>query len=159
MLLEIRKYPDQILNKRAKKVDEIREEEKKLIKDMIETMYAYKGVGLAAPQIGVSKRIVVVDVGKGPKIFINPKIIKKTKEKEISEEGCLSVPGRFLKIKRYKEIIVKAQDENGKKFEIKADGLLSRCLQQEIDHLNGILIFDRSGLFERLTKFFKRNKL
>jgi len=69
------------------------------------------------------------------------------------------VPGRFLKIKRYKEIIVKAQDENGKKFEIKADGLLSRCLQQEIDHLNGILIFDRLGLFERLTKFFKRNKL
>jgi len=110
---------------------------------------------LAAPQVGISKRIAVVDVGKGPQVFINPKIIEKRGGKEIFEEGCLSVPGKFLKIKRWKEIKVKAQNELGQEFETKATGLLARCLQQEIDHLNGILILDRQTFWQKLSQMFK----
>ena len=150
MILEIKKYPDPVLKKRAKEVKEIEEEERKLIRDMIETMYANQGVGLAAPQVGVLKRIIIVDVGKGPQVFVNPKIVKKGGGKEISEEGCLSVPGVFLKIKRWRKIEVEALDENGKKFKVSASGLLSHCLQQEIDHLNGILILDRLSFWQKL---------
>ncbi|PJA01099.1 peptide deformylase [bacterium (Candidatus Gribaldobacteria) CG_4_10_14_0_2_um_filter_33_15] len=154
MILELKHYPDPVLKKKAKKIKEFKEEDRKLIKDMIETMYKNKGIGLAASQVGISKRIIVVDVGQGPKVFVNPEILKK-QGREISEEGCLSVPGKFLKIKRYKEISVKALDENGKEFKIKADGLLSCCLQQEIDHLNGILILNRLSFWQKLKKFFK----
>jgi len=155
MILEIKKYPDPILRKKAREVKEIREEERELIKNMIETMYAQRGVGLAAPQVGVSKRIIVVDVGEGPRVFINPKIIKK-RGKELSEEGCLSVPGVFLKIKRWKEIEVEALDENGEKVKLKAQGLFARALQQEIDHLNGILILDRMSFFEKIKRLLKK---
>jgi len=154
MILELKHYPDPVLKKKAKKIKEFKEEDRKLIKDMIETMYKNKGIGLAASQVGISKRIIVFDVGQGPKVFVNPEILKK-QGREISEEGCLSVPGKFLKIKRYKEISVKALDENGKEFKIKADGLLSCCLQQEIDHLNGILILNRLSFWQKLKKFFK----
>ncbi|RLC40170.1 MAG: peptide deformylase [Candidatus Nealsonbacteria bacterium] len=154
MILEIKKYPDPILRKKAREVKEIGEEERELIKNMIETMYAQRGVGLAAPQVGVLKRIVVVDIGEGPRVFINPKIVKKGEGKEISEEGCLSVPGVFLKIKRWRKIKVEALDENGKKFKVLATGLLSHCLQQEIDHLNGILILDRMSFWQKLKRKF-----
>jgi len=155
MILEIKKYPDPILRKKAREVKEIGEEERELIKNMIETMYAQRGVGLAAPQVGVLKRIIVVDVGEGPRVFINPKIIKK-RGKELSEEGCLSVPGVFLKIKRWRKIEVEALDENEKKFKISAAGLLSHCLQQEIDHLNGKLILDRLSFWQKLKMFNTR---
>jgi peptide deformylase len=150
MILEIKKYPDPILKKKAKEVKEIGAEERELIKNMIETMYQNKGLGLAAPQVGVLKRIIVVDVGKGLQVFVNPKIIKKRGGKEISEEGCLSVPGVFLRIKRWREIEVEALDEKGKKFKVLATGLLSRCLQQEIDHLNGVLILNRLSFWQKL---------
>ena len=154
MVLEIKKYPDPILRKKAREVKEIGREEKELIKEMLETMYRNQGVGLAAPQVGVLKRIVVVDVGEGPRVFINPKIIKKGGGKEVSEEGCLSVPGVFLRIKRWKEIEVEGLNENGEKVKVKARGLFARALQQEIDHLNGILILDRMSFWEKLKRKF-----
>ena len=155
MLLEIKKYPDPILKKKSKKVKEIGDKERELIKNMFETMYVQKGVGLAAPQVGILKRIAVVDIGKGSQVFINPRIIEKRGGKEISEEGCLSVSGKFLKIKRWKEIKVRVQDEQGQEFEIQATGLLARCLQQEIDHLNGISILDRQTFWQKLKRIFK----
>ncbi|MCD6500425.1 peptide deformylase [bacterium] len=156
MILEIKKYPDPVLKKRAQRVREIGDEERELIKNMLETMYENKGVGLAAPQVGVLKRIIVVDIGEGPMVFINPEILKKKGGKEISEEGCLSVPGVFLKIKRWKEIKVRAKNEKGKEFEVEASGLFSHCLQQEIDHLNGKLILDRVSFWQKLKMFNTR---
>jgi len=147
----IKKYPDPILRKKSEEVKEINEEVRRLIRDMFEIMYKNQGVGLAAPQIGVLKRIAVVDIGSGPQVFLNPKILKK-KGKEISEEGCLSVPGVFLRIKRAKEIEVEALNEEGESFRLRATDLLSRCLQQEIDHLNGILIIDRVSFWEKLKR-------
>lgn len=155
MILEVRKYKDQVLKKRAAEVKEIDGRIDKLIKDMLETMYAHQGVGLAAPQVGVSERIAVVDVGDGHHVFINPIILKKI-GKIVSEEGCLSVPGTFLKIKRAEKIIIEALNEKGEKFKLEANGLLARCLQQEIDHLDGILILDRLGFWAKLKrKLFK----
>jgi len=105
---------------------------------------------LAAPQVGVSKRVIVVETEKGPEGFINPKILKKTKETEIDWEGCLSVPGIFLKIKRWKGIEVEALNQEGEKVRVKAVGLMARIFQDEIDHLNGILIIDRVGFWQKL---------
>jgi len=141
MILEIKHYPDPILKKKCKEVKNVNEQEK-LIKDMFDTMYSNEGVGLSACQVGVAKQIAVVDIGEGPMVFINPIIVSK-KGSIVSEEGCLSVPGVFLKIKRVKEIEIEALNEKGERFNIKAVGLLSRCFQQEMDHLNGILIIDR----------------
>lgn len=151
MISGIKKYPDPILRKKSEEVKEINEEVRRLIRDMFEIMYKNQGVGLAAPQIGVLKRIAVVDTGSGPQVFLNPKILKK-KGKEISGEGCLSVPGVFLRIKRAKEIEVEALNEEGESFRLRATDLLSYCLQQEIDHLNGILIIDRVSFWEKLKR-------
>jgi peptide deformylase len=148
MILEIKKYPDPILRKKCEEVKEITPEVKKLIEDMIETMEKNEGVGLAAPQVGILKRIIVVETPEAPKGFINPQIFKKSKEKEIMEEGCLSFPGLFLKIKRAKEIEIEALDENGGK--IKAEGILAKILQHEIDHLDGILFIDKISFWQRL---------
>lgn len=151
MILDIKKYPASVLKERAEEVDKIDDDIRILIRDMFETMYASDGVGLAAPQVGVSKRIAVVDVGQGPQVFINPKIVRK-EGKEFFEEGCLSVPGVYLKLKRAKKVTVEALDKEGNKFRVEADGLLARCLQQEIDHLNGILILDRASLLEKIKR-------
>ncbi len=157
MILEIRKYPDPVLRKKCKPLEKITQEDKELIRNMASTMYQNNGIGLSASQVGVLKRISVVNVedGKGLRVFINPEIIEK-KGEIIFEEGCLSIPGLFLKIKRAKEIMVKALNEEGKEFKLKADGLLAICLQQEIDHLNGILIIDRIPLFQKLKLMFFR---
>jgi len=156
MTLEIKTYPDSVLRKKCEEVKEIDEEIKVLIRDMFETMYANKGIGLSASQVGILKKIAVVDVGGDPKVFINPKILAK-KGKVISEEGCLSVPEVFLEMKRAKEITVEALNERGEKFTIEATGLLARCLQQEIDHLNGILILNRISFWNKIKrKIFKK---
>jgi len=139
--LKIITYPDPTLRKKSEKVKEVDNEIKDLIKNMIKTMEKNQGIGLAAPQVGVLKRIIIALTDNGPKAFINPKIIKKTKETEIMEEGCLSFPGLFLEIKRWKGVEIEALDGNGNK--IKATGLLARILQHEIDHLDGILFIDR----------------
>lgn len=154
MILEVKRYKDPVLKKRAVEVKKIDERIKNLVKDMLETMYVHQGVGLAAPQVGISERIAVVDIGDGPKVFINPKILKKT-GRQISEEGCLSVPGIFLKVKRAEKIVVEALNEKGEKFKLEVNGLLARCLQQEIDHLNGFLILDRLSFWQKIINTFR----
>ncbi len=148
MGLDIKKYPNSILRKKCQEVKEIAPDIKQLINNMIETMEENKGVGLAAPQVGVLKRIIVAQTDYGPKAFIDPEIIKKTKEKEIMEEGCLSFPDLWLKIERAKGVEITALDGNGNK--IKAVGFLARILQHEIDHLDGILFIDRISFRQRL---------
>lgn len=148
-LLEIRKFRDPILRKKAERVDKI---DRNFVQRMIETMEKRDGVGLAAPQVGISKRIIVVggfDNGRSLAL-INPRIIKKSKEKETEEEGCLSFPGIFLKIKRSKETEVEAQNIEGEKIRFKIKGLLARVLLHEIDHLNGILFFNRLSFLKKI---------
>ena len=138
-LLPILQYPDPRLHKLAKPVVSITDETKRLIRDMSETMYAAPGVGLAATQVDVHERIIVIDVSEGHdelKVFINP-VLLKTEGVEESEEGCLSVPGIYEKVTRSERVTVKALDESGKEFKLEADGLLAVCIQHEIDHLQG----------------------
>ncbi len=152
-ILEIKKYPEDVLKRKALPVDEINGKLQTLIDDMIETMYAAPGIGLAAPQVGVSKRLIVLDVGykEGQSsllTIINPEI-SLSKQSIDSEEGCLSVPGHIVTIKRAERVIVRGLDRNGRPLEIEAEGLLARAFQHEIDHLDGILIIDRLGPFRR----------
>lgn len=152
-ILKIKKYPDPLLRKKCQEVKEVNDEIRKIIDDMLETMRENKGVGLAACQVGVLKRIIVVDIEfikEGIFALVNPKIIRQSKEKEIGEEGCLSFPGAFLKINRHKEIEIEALDRNGKEIKISAKGLLARVLQHEIDHLDGILFFDRLPFLQKI---------
>jgi peptide deformylase len=148
MVFEIIKYPNPILRKKCEKVESLTPEVKKIIEDMIETMRKNCGVGLAAPQVGILKRIIVVETSEGPRGFVNPKIVKESKEKEAMEEGCLSFPGLFLKVKRTKEVEIETLDENGKRM--KVQGLSARVLQHEIDHLDGILFIDKISFWQRL---------
>lgn len=140
----IRLEKDEILRKKSREVEIIDEKIQTLIDDMIETMYKYNGVGLSAVQVGVLKRIVVIDIddGTGVKILINPKITKTKGEQEV-EEGCLSFPNQFAKMIRPKEITVEALDRKGKKITIKAKDLLAQTIAHELDHLDGIVFVDK----------------
>ncbi|MFH1841449.1 MAG: peptide deformylase [Candidatus Nealsonbacteria bacterium] len=157
-LLEIKKHPNPILRKKCKEIEEVTEKIKKLAQDMIKTMEEKDGAGLAAPQIGKSIRIIAVCTEEGSKAFINPKIVKKTKETETLEEGCLSLPGIFLKVKRAKGVDVEALDIEGKKVKLKTEGIFARIFQHEIDHLDGILIIDKLNFFQKLKakRIFKK---
>jgi peptide deformylase len=151
MILKIVKYPEPVLSQPGEPVTEFNNELRKLVADMFETTYASQGIGLAAPQVGVSKRLTVIDVsmGKDPKdrlVLVNPEIISSD-GKLYEEEGCLSFPDIREKIVRAAKVRIRAQDENGKWFELDGEELLARCMQHEIDHLNGMLfIFRMSGL-------------
>ncbi len=152
-ILEIRKYPDEVLKKRAAEIIDLDGHIQKLIDDMIETMYSAKGVGLAAPQVGVSQRLIVVDTSLREKdnsliVLINPQIIAQEGE-ILSEEGCLSLPGFITRLKRSEKVLVKGIDRVGKEVLIEADGLLGRALQHEIDHLDGLLLIDRISPLKR----------
>ena len=147
---DIVKYPDPVLRKKCEEVKEITEEIKNLSWDIVETLEKNEGVGLAAPQVSELKRIIVVRTEKGPQVFINPKIIKKSRETIIDEEGCLSFPGLWLRIKRAKRVEIEALNENGEKISLKAEGLPARVLQHEIDHLDGILFIDRLSFWQKL---------
>lgn len=149
-ILEIKKYPDSILRKISQEVGEITDDIEKLKKDMTETMIKNGGAGLAAPQVGQLKRIITVQTDKEPLELINPKIIKKSKETEVAEEGCLSFPGLWLNIRRSKEVEIRARDKAGREVQISAQGFQARVLQHEIDHLDGILFIDKLGFFQRL---------
>ena len=142
------KYGTPSLREPSKEVHKVSQKIKVLVDDLLDTMYAQNGVGLAAPQIGENLRIFVIDVSTGneplhPMVFINPKIIKKSGA-VISHEGCLSFPEAFTDVKRYANVMIKAMDRNGRSFVMEAkDGtLLARCIQHEFDHLNGILFID-----------------
>ena len=141
----IRQAGDEILRKKSREVDVVDEKIVEILNDMVETMHKYDGVGLAGPQIGILKRIIVIDLynDKGPIKLINPKIIKKSGA-VISHEGCLSFPEAFTDVRRYSDVMVKAMDRNGRSFVLEAkDGsLLARAIQHEFDHLDGILFID-----------------
>jgi len=138
--------PDPFLRQKSSEVDQVTDETRKLMDDMLETMYDALGIGLAAIQIGVPKRVIVIDLSrdekKSPLYFVNPKIIKKSDTDSTYEEGCLSVPGQFAEVDRPDKCHVSFLDYNGKKQELKAEGLLATCIQHEMDHLEGILFID-----------------
>ncbi|MEK9638956.1 MAG: peptide deformylase [Pelagibacteraceae bacterium] len=138
--------PDPFLRQKSSEVDQVTDETRKLMDDMLETMYDAPGIGLAAIQIGVPKRVIVIDLSrdekKNPLYFVNPKIIKKSDTDSTYEEGCLSVPGQFAEVDRPDKCHVSFLDYNGKKQELKAEGLLATCIQHEMDHLEGILFID-----------------
>ncbi len=141
---QIRLEKDDILKKKSREVEVIDDKIQTLIDDMIETMYKYNGVGLSAVQVGVLKRIVVIDIedDTGVKILINP-IITKTKGEHEVEEGCLSFPNQYAKVIRPKEVTVEALDRSGKKITIKAKDLLAQAIAHELDHLDGIVFVDK----------------
>ena len=140
---QIRLNGDEILRKKAREVEQVDDKIKELLQDMLETMHKYNGVGLAGPQVGILKRVIVIDLydGEEPLLLVNPKIIK-TKGKQEVDEGCLSFPNEYAKIIRPKEVVVEALNENGEKVKIVAKDLLAQALSHEIDHLDGILFVD-----------------
>ena len=161
-LLEIVLYPDPVLKKVASPVEEVTEDIKQLLEDMAETMYDAPGIGLAAPQIGKSIRAMVVDVGIDEETgertlykLVNPEIVDSS-GKASGEEGCLSIPDIREVVDRSEKVTVEALDENGQPVRVEADGLLSICLQHEIDHLDGVLFIDK---LSRLKKEVMRGKL
>lgn len=141
-LRNIRKYGDDVLRKQCRDVEQIDKRTLTLIKDMFETMYEADGVGLAAPQVGILKRLFVIDIGDGPLVFINPEILE-TSGKQIDEEGCLSLPGKIEEVVRPNYVKARAINEKGEEFEIEAEELLARAILHEYDHLNGTLFIDR----------------
>jgi peptide deformylase len=153
MILKIVKYPDPVLSRPGEPVTEFNAELHKLIADMFESMYAGQGVGLAAAQVGVSKRIVVIDlsVGKQPKdklVLVNPEIILR-EGRQYEEEGCLSFPDIGEKVVRAAKVRIRAQDAKGKWYEMDGEQLLARCFQHEIDHLDGMLFIFRMSALKR----------
>ena len=158
--LEIKKYPDEVLKKKAEPVKEFNDGLQRLIDDMIETMYAAPGLGLAANQVGVLKQVLVIDVSTGEEeeesslmVLVNPEIVFQEGEIE-SEEGCLSIPDYTTIVKRAEKVKVKCLDRHGEPLEVEGEGLLAKALQHETDHLNGILFVDRIGRIKR--EFFKK---
>jgi len=162
-LREILTEPNKILRQKSLKVEKVDQDIQKLIDDMFETMYAAPGIGLAAIQVGVPKRVIVLDTArkdepKKPMSFVNPEVIKKSQKNSTYEEGCLSVPGQFAEIERPDKCHIKYLDYNGKSQEIKAEGMLATCIQHEMDHLEGILFIDylsklkRSMIVKKLSK-------
>lgn len=153
---EIRKYPDPVLRAKTGRVERIDDPLQRLIDDMVETMHAAPGVGLAANQVGVPLQLAVIDVSPRDEtgrrnsllVIINPEILSR-EGSVVEEEGCLSIPDYAEKVKRAAAVTVRAQDRTGKTFELKADGLLAKALQHEIDHLNGMLFIDRLSPLKR----------
>ncbi|WP_412777557.1 peptide deformylase [Thalassospira lucentensis] len=163
-LREILIVPDPRLKKECEPVSEVNDEIRQLLSDMLETMYAAPGIGLAAPQIGVMKRVVVMDVSDDkdkpePLKLINPEIIWESEDTSIYQEGCLSIPDQYADVERPIEVGVRYLDENGKEQEIEADGLLSTCIQHEVDHLDGILFTDYLSALKRNMILKKVQKL
>ena len=149
--LEILHFPDTRLRTRARPVETVDAEVRRLVDDMFETMYAAPGIGLAATQVNVHRRVLVVDVSEEknqPLTFINPEILDRQGTEEM-EEGCLSVPGFYEKVRRAERVRVRALDRDGKAFELETDGLLAVCIQHEIDHLDGKLFVDYISSLKR----------
>lgn len=142
-LRNIRTYGDEVLRKKSRKVETINSRIITLLKDMLETMYEAEGVGLAAPQVGILKRLVVIDVGEGPLFLINPEVLE-AEGKVVDTEGCLSIPGKQYEVERPEKVVVKALNEKGEEVTIHGDGLLARALCHEIDHLDGVLFIDKA---------------
>lgn len=150
----VRLETDEVLRKKSRPVEIVDDKIRELVDDMIETMHSQDGVGLAAPQVGILKRVVVIDLydDHGPYVLINPEIIKEKGEQEV-DEGCLSFPNKFAKVIRPAEVTVKALDREGNEFKLKGKGLLAQAISHEVDHLNGILFVDKMipGTMEIIT--------
>ena len=176
-LRKILTEPNKILREKSLKVDQVGEDIQKLIDDMLETMYAAPGIGLAAIQVGVPKRIIVLDIGgrnkseivnddkqkerKNPMCFVNPEIITKSPNNSTYEEGCLSVPGQFAEIARPEKCHIKYLDYYGQSKELVAEGMLATCIQHEMDHLEGILFIDYLSKLKKsmiVKKLLKRKE-
>ena len=163
MILKVIKYPEPVLSQPGEPVTDFNDELRKLVADMFETTYASQGIGLAAPQVGVSKRVTVIDLsfGKNPAerlVLINPEIIER-EGKLYEEEGCLSFPEIREKVARSAKVRIRAQDEYGKWFEKDGEELMSRCMQHEIDHLDGVLFIFRMSALKRDLTLRKIRKL
>ena len=158
-LLDVRTYPDEVLRQKAEPVESLDDSMRRLADDMVETMYAAPGVGLAAPQVGVSKRLIVVDVSmkEGGEsrlvVLFNPEIIEADGSIEY-EEGCLSLPGFNIVVSRAGRVVVRGLDREGREVDIEAEDLQAVVLQHEIDHLDGILLLDKAGMIKR--EFYKK---
>ena len=151
-ILPIRTYDDPILRRKASRVKRVDASLEKLVADMVETMHDAPGIGLAAPQVGVPLRLIVIQLPDEPLIvMVNPEIVKASEEYEV-EEGCLSVPGYVGMIRRFQQVVVKGRDLSGKEIRIKAADLLAEAFQHEIDHINGILYVDRLDNPNKLRK-------
>ncbi len=158
--------PDPILRQVSQPLEAINDEARRLADDMLETMYDAPGIGLAAIQIGVPRRMLVLDVSKEgeektPLVFINPEIIASSDQRSVYEEGCLSIPDYYAEVERPAGITVRYLDRDGREQTIEADGLLATCLQHEIDHLNGVLFIDHISKLKRdmvIRKFTKASK-
>ena len=154
-LLPIRLLPDPVLRRKAAPVEAVDDSVRGLIGDMLETMYDAPGIGLAAPQVGVSKRVVVIDCssddedGQSPICMVNPEITSRSDETATREEGCLSIPDHHGDVERPAEVAVRYLDEAGAERELAADGLLATCIQHEIDHLDGVLFIDHLSRLKR----------
>ncbi len=165
-LREILIAPHPALKTKAEPVVDVDDEVRELLDDMLGTMYAAPGIGLAAPQIGVAKRLVVVDVSakdspNEPLHLINPEIVATGETREVAEEGCLSLPDIYADIERFERVFVRFRDRDGAVRELDADGLLARCLQHEIDHLDGVLFVDHLSMLRRrmlLRKLAKQQR-
>lgn len=149
MKYRILHYGEEPLREPSQPVTEINDDIRRLVEDMFETMYESKGVGLAAPQVGVNLRIAVIDTGDDPLVLINPQILKHS-GKETCDEGCLSFPGLTEKVERAKKVVAEATDLDGSVYEIEAEGLLARAIQHELDHLDGVLFIDRISKARKL---------
>ena len=163
MILNIVKYPEPVLSQPGEPVTEFNAELRKLVADMFETTYASQGIGLAAPQVGISKRLASIDLsmGKNPEdklVLINPEIISSD-GRTYEEEGCLSFPDIREKVVRAAKVRVRAQDEHGKWFEMDGDDLLARCFQHEIDHVDGMLFIFRMSALKRDLALRKIRKM
>jgi len=153
-ILDIRVLGDPVLRQATTPVTEITDELRKLIADMFDTMYHARGIGLAAPQVGRTERLAVVDVDDNPLVIINPEILERA-GKAKAEEGCLSIPDIYADVERPKDVTVRAMDVDGNTFELEATELLARCLQHEIDHLDGKLFLDYLSVLKRTAALTK----
>jgi peptide deformylase len=152
-LLEILQAPHPLLRSRARAVLKVDDALRRLAEDMLETMYKAPGIGLAAPLVGVLQRLVVLDVADGeqrrPMVLVNPELVWRSEQRVTAEEGCLSLPGQFADVSRAAEVGLRYLDQRGEVRELSAEGLLARCLQHEIDHLDGILFVDHLTALKR----------
>ena len=161
--LDIHYLGDRVLRQPAKRIAKVDDKLRQTIKEMLQTMYSADGIGLAAPQVGINKQLIVIDIAlenpdEPPLVFINPKVTKTGKDLCSADEGCLSIPGVYLEVTRPEVIEVSYKNEQGKPCKLKADGLLARAIQHEMDHLNGVLFVDRVENNLALNEELKKQK-
>jgi peptide deformylase len=154
-ILDIRVLGDPILRQATTPVAKVTDEIRRLVADMFETMHHARGIGLAAPQVGRTERLAVIEIDGDPLVVINPEIVERSSEKDKAEEGCLSIPDIYADVERPKDVVVRAMDLEGKEYEIEATELLARCLQHEIDHLDGRLFLDYLSVLKRTAALAK----